>query len=564
MDYLEIRSKPCIWNAPKMTNFRTRPDFKNKIIRLGFLLGFFVLLIGIPALNILQPSRINTTNPSVAWCTVVLFGFIFLTLIYFSFCEFFFSGIRREIKLIFLGSTLTQCFIIFLISLAPTLNLLYWDSFHVVRLTSESILGDWRSFFFEGFSLYILQIIDHVYAVSFTAVIFYTLALNIPILFCANKNQAIKVSGIAFIFAISPHYMVNGAMFFTDTFFASFSLMSIYSLILLTSKLNQSPKPKINDLRAPLAMFILTGLAAVNFRHNGVVLAAFLIFGLIALSKKRLAGISIAFIFATSLLMFNQIKESNLFPDANSNSIHTNRNFQKVALVLNFWGALLNAKGGYVTDSVNNDLKRLSYFIAPEIVSEKYDVKNPVALWEVFASPWRLIDSEKTNDFMQISVIRVFQNLPIFVADRVHFALNMLLKKDGAVGLEKDCALGLRSSCPNFGDESKTQKYNEQIRQLTFDKNQFIARPIKIYQDLKYSGLIVLIAISYFLYNLTKKDRNIFCVLLSLYGLSMFCALVITLPSPEYRYFFPITMIFACSILMGHSGYDLPPHSRTS
>ncbi|WP_422649177.1 hypothetical protein [Cupriavidus sp. H18C1] len=127
---------------------------------------------------------------------------------------------------------------VFLIS-TPGFGTLYWDSYHVIRMTSETLLVDWRSLFFDALAFYLLQIWDHVYTVPLFGAALLAVTLSIPILWCREWQRAMVVALLVTVLALTPFFLTYASALFSDTFFTSFSLLSIYALMTVAERFDR-------------------------------------------------------------------------------------------------------------------------------------------------------------------------------------------------------------------------------------------------------------------------------------------------------------------------------------
>ncbi len=488
---------------------------------------------------------------------MIFFSAFFSTLVTLALYEYRRMPAGSRVRGLFVAAVLLQIAAsAFLIS-TPGFGALYWDSYHVIRMTSETILVDWRSLFFDALAFYLLQLWDHVYTVPLFGTTLLALALSIPILWCREWRRAMVVALLVTGLALTPFFLTYASALFSDTFFTSFSLLSIYALMMLAKRFDTRSEQAHSEASqfSAAVLFLLTALAAVQLRHNGVILAGFLIAAAICLVRRRIVGLGLAFCLLLLMVGMTHVKNSKYFPDANRDALLTNRNFQKVALVLNPWGAMLTAPDGYKTTSREDDLQKLSYFIDPRVLVENFDSKNPIPVWEKFASPWRQISREKTDDFFKVSVHRILHNLPLVAADKARFLESMATEWDVVpMRIEKECALGARQSCPSLGDDMLSDRYYSQVRAWVLPWSPKVDGIARQYIQHQQAPVLLGLSLVWFVLLLCAPRRNWWAVWIALYGFAMTGALALVIPAPEFRYFLPVVSLFPASMALAIAG----------
>jgi MFS family permease len=536
-------------------------------MKFGYRLKNFSLVMSLPSIVflilpiagfLLSPRATHTaTTARAGWLTIIFFGVFFSALITLALYEYRRSHTGSRVRGLFIAAVVLQMAgSVFLIS-TPGFGTLYWDSYHVIRMTSETLLIDWRSLFFDALAFYLLQLWDHVYTVPLFGAALLAVTLSIPILWCRKWQRAMVVALLVTVLALTPFFLTYASALFSDTFFTSFSLLSIYALMTVAERFdprNEPPESWARQFSASI-LFVLTAIAAVQLRHNGVILAGFLMVAAISLVRHRIVGVGLACCLLMLMVGMTHVKNSRYFPDANRDALLTNRNFQTVALVLNPWGAMLTASGGYKTPSREVDLQKLSYFIEPRVLVENFDSKNPIPAWEKFASPWRQISNDKTKDFFKLSVLRILQNLPLVAADKVRFLASMATEWDVVpMRIEKECALASRQPCPSFGDDIRSRRYYSQIQTWTLPWPQQLDGIARQYIQHQEAPVWLGLSLIWFVLLLCAPGKNWWAVWMGLYGLAMTCALALVIPAPEFRYFFPVVSLFPASLALAIAG----------
>ncbi|MCG5260323.1 hypothetical protein [Cupriavidus gilardii] len=536
-------------------------------MKFGYRLKDFPLVMSMPTIVflivpmmdfLLSPRATHTAATAPAGgLAMIFFSLFFSVLITLALYEYRRSRTLPRVRGLFIAAVLLQIAgSAFLIS-TPGFGALYWDSYHVIRMTSETLLVDWRSLFFDALAFYLLQLWDHVYTVPLFGAALLAVALSIPILWCQEWHRAMVVALVVTTLALTPFFLTYASALFSDTFFTSFSLLSIYALMTVAERFDTRHEQTQSDAKRPSAaiLFVLTAIAAVQLRHNGVVLAGFLMVAAICLVRRRIVGFSLACCLLFMMVGMTAVKNSKYFPDANRDALLTNRNFQKVALVLNPWGAMLTAPEGYKTPSREDDLQKLSYFIEPRVLVENFNSKNPIPAWEKFASPWRQISSERTDDFFRLSVRRILENLPLVAIDKARFLVSMAIEWDVApMRLEKECAVGSARPCPSFGDELRSHRYYSQIQAWTLPWPQKVDGIARQYIDHQNAAVWLGLSLTWFVLLLGAPRKNWWAVWIALYGLAMATALALVIPAPEFRYFFPIVALLPASLGLAAAG----------
>ncbi len=448
---------------------------------------------------------------------------------------------RRAISNVaaFVTATGVQLAAAVLILTIPTIGALYWDTHHTLELTAMAIYSDWRSFLFEVTSAYILLFADHVYAVPIVGAMLCAIALSLPVLW-ARKPWRIAL--LAIVIGVSPYYLRQSTQFFTDSFFAAFTVFACHALLAFIRR----SEARLGGTVAIGVSFVACAVFATFTRHNGLINAVVFLAALIVFPKRRMPSWGVAVCMLIALASTSAIKGSALYPEAHPDASTTNRNFQTVALLLNPWGALLTSQPAYRTPSRSFDEQVLSRFIDPKFVVAHYTPSSSIPLWEKFADPWRTIPDDQTKALVKLSAIRIFENLPIIVRDRFLMSSGAILHPQFTPDFDKICALSAPPACPTAG--SKNEYYRNQVRGFTLDWPQWISRLAQRYDAAPGTSVVLLASIVWLFAGwLIKRSREAF--LFSGLGLLNAAALVATIPTPEARYFFVLVALAAASFV---------------